>query len=520
MKFWLTSCVLLLGMSIMANAQTPQAKNNAAAGVDRTTPPAVSEPAPVTIPDVEKRTLSNGIPVWFTERHNTPLATVAMFVRAGAVKETPDKLGTASLTAELLDEGTEKYDAMQFAEQTDNLGAYFSIDQGYFGSTISLTIPAKRLNDGLDLMEQSILHPTFPQKEMDLIKGRTLTGFLQQRQTPSTLASCAFIKKIYESEPNNRQGSALDGTAQTFSAITHKDVEDFYAKYYIPGNASIAVTGDVDADKVMEMLEKRFGSWKNPKPSDEKVVNDFKSGLGKDVKDLAAASAIGAAGQGVRGKVSNGGRTIYVVDRPGAPQSVLRVGCVGFARSTNKFFPIKVMNTALGGSFMSRLNQNLRERNGYTYGARSTFTFRVEPGPFVISADVQADKTVPALKEIMKEVSGMSKKMPDDEIGRTRRYICYSYPASFETSIYLAQRILDMQLYNLPDDYYSTYVGNISKVGNDDMGVLRNTFFSPDNMTMVVVGDAKLIAEQAKQVPGWKVELIPVDDFMGPEVQP
>lgn len=518
-KFGLASCILMLGLSLMANAQTPQ--NNAAP--DRSQPPAVSSPDSVKIPPIVKRQLSNGIPVWFTQRTNTPMATVAMFIKAGAVSEAPDKMGVAALTANLLDEGTKKYDSMSFSEHVDDIGAFFSAEQAYFGNTVSITVPAQRLDSALELMSEAVLRPTFPQKEIDRLKKQYLTQFMQQRSEPSSLAGGAFLYKIYENEPGNRQRYGINGIAETYASLNRGDVVKFYGDYYTPANSFMAVTGNVDIEKTMACLEESFGKWQaagkteakaEPEKTQKEVAEEFKSGLGK------AAGFIGNAKANEAKVINAPGRIIYVVDRPGSPQSVLRVGCVGYARSTKHFFPLKVMNTVLGGSFMSRLNQNLRERNGYTYGARSAFVFRVEPGPFAVMADVQADKTVPALREMFTEIENMGKKIPADELKRTSNYICYGYPQSFETSGKLASRILEMKLYDLPDDYYDTFVRNIESVDDNAMNVPRQLFFHPNKMEAVVVGDAKTIEEQIKKQSSWKMELLPIDTFMGPEIAP
>ncbi|MBQ7502088.1 insulinase family protein [bacterium] len=502
----------------MASAQTPQ--NNAVP--DRSQVPAISSPESVKIPPIVKRQLSNGIPVWFTQRTNTPMATVAMFIKAGAVGEASDKMGTASLTADLLDEGTKKYTAMSFSEHVDDIGAYFSAEQAYFGNTVSITVPAKRLDAAVDLMSEALLQPTFPQEEIDRLKKQTLTGFMQKRSEPSALAGNAFMYKIYENDPQNRQRYGVNGTAQTYASITRDDIVKFYRDYYTPANTFVAVTGNVDVDKTMALLEETFGKWQaagktaeaKPKKTQLDIAAEFKNGLGR-------AAGLSESLKAPQAKVINApGRIIYVVDRPGSPQSVLRVGCVGYARSTEHFFPLRVMNTVLGGSFMSRLNQNLRERNGYTYGARSAFVFRVEPGPFAVMADVQSDKTVPALREVFSEIENMGKKIPEDELKRTRNYICYGYPQSFETSGKLAGRILEMKLYELPDDYYDTYVQNIESVDNKSMSVPRQLFFQPNRMEAIVVGDAKAIEKQIKEQTSWKMVLLPVDTFMGPEVAP
>ncbi|MBQ7528776.1 insulinase family protein, partial [bacterium] len=455
MKFWLTSCALLLGMTMMVNAQTPQVNESP----DRSKKPAITAPAPVQIPSIQKYKLSNGIPVWMIVRDNAPLTTVAMLIKAGASKDPADKLGIASLAASMLDEGTEKYDSLSFAEKLNNMGTSIDVDPNYFCTTVSITMLNRNVSDCVEMLEEAVRYPVFPEKELDRVKGQRLTTFLQQREEPRALVGCAFNHQVFAGDPSNRQAVSIDGTAQSYNSITREDLLKFHKENYTPENISIAVTGNVNPEQILTVLEERFGSWKSCEQKGRVKTSEIKN------KVSFVSNFLGKADR-ADSKIDKGdrGRTIYVVDRPGAPQSAIRVGCIGYERNNRNYFPLSVMNTALGGSFMSRLNQNLRERNGYTYGAGSVFSFRVEPGPFCVIVDVQADKTIPAVKEIFKELRAMKEPLPEDELDRTKKYICYGYPKSFETGSQLASRILEMQLYDLPDDYFSTYVDKVMSV--------------------------------------------------------
>ncbi|MBQ7528778.1 insulinase family protein [bacterium] len=495
MRFWFSSCVLVLGMAMMVNAQTPQVD-----GPDRSQRPVIGSPAPLRLPAIQKYNLSNGIPVWVMNKDDSYLATISIIVDAGANKEPTDKLGVAYLTTEMLRAGTEKYDTISFTDKLGDLGAILFNYSNEFYTELVIRMTNRNLEGGVEILEEAVRHPVFPDKELKRIKGDVLTNFIQSRKSPSTLANRAFLHRVYAQEPGNRQAVPVDGTAKTCASITRDDVVKFHKENYVPENISIFVAGNANTELVLSTLEKHFGSWQSSGLNDHKRIK-----VSDKVNKIAKKDQ---------------GQTIYVVDRPGSAQSVIRVGCIGYECNRRDYFPLKVMNEVLGGSFMSHLNQNLRERNGYTYVASSRFELLSEPGPFRVSADVQTDKTVPALKEILKEIRSMRNPIAKEELDRVKKHICYSLPEKFETSARLTTQMLHISLYNLPDDYLSTYVDNIMKVDNEAMEPYRVSFFGTRPMEVVIVGDAKAIAEQLKGVPEFHMELLPIEEFMGPEVKP
>ena len=362
---------------------------------------------------------------------------------------------------------------------------YFSSYAEYFCTNISITTINRNFEKSLEMLEEAVRHPTFPQQDLKRVMGEGLTSFVQTRDEPSSLADRALLYRVYAGDPNNRLSVPISGIAKTYASVTREDLLKFYHDNYTPEKTSISVCGKVDPEQVLTLLEKCFGDWEseNKLPQEKRLSERVNTSIS----------------QSLLVKIDNKKeQTIYVVDRPGSSQSIIRVGCVGYARNDPQYFPLTVMGTALGGSFMSRLNQNLRERNGYAYGSYGYFLFDAEPRPFIATADVQTDKTIPAVKEILKEIRFMKEPLSEDELERTKKYICYSFPHDFETTEKLMNKIRNMQLYGLPDDYYSTYVDNIMAVDQKSMVVPRVSFFGTRPMEIIVVGDAKVIAEQLK----------------------
>jgi len=463
----------------------------AGAGIpDRTTPPRPGLPPALKMPPVVKRQLPNGIPVWFVQRNKVPLVSVNLLFRAGAMQDPVGQAGLASFTTACLDEGAGARDSLEFADAVDMLGADLSANCSFDGTVVGLEVPTARLEPALDLMADMVLRPRFAQADIDRLRARFLTSFLQMRMDPSSLANAAFLRAVYGE--HHRYGTSSSGTAAQFAGLTRQDLLDFHRQLCHPALASFVVTGDVEPDQVMKLLGSRFGSWKASGPA---------------LSDVPTR-AVPARGRG-----------IFLVDRPDSPQSVLRVGMVGVERATPDFFPLQILNTVLGGSFTSRLNQNLRERNGFTYGASSSFAMRRAPGPFLVSTSVQADKTGAALGEILSELEAIRQPIPEPELLKARSYAAYSFPGEFETCTDLAAQVLEMQLYGLPDSYFSEYVARLLEVDAASTARAATRTLVPEDMALVVVGDARVVTPQLESLGLGQVRILEVDEFLGPAIQ-
>jgi predicted Zn-dependent peptidase len=280
------------------------------------------------------------------------------------------------------------------------------------------------------------------------------------------------------------------GTATTIASFTPDDLRAFYSSAFRPDNATLIVVGDVTPASVMPLLEKGFGAWKAP------------GGAPAHVK-------LPQVPQRTR-------REIYLVDKPGSAQTQIRIGSVGVPRSTPDYFPIQVMNTVFGGAFSARLNLNLREEHGYSYGAFSTFDMRLDAGPFAAMAGVQTDKTAEAIKEFFNEFEGMLAPVPPDELERAKNYISLRFPAGFETTGDISRRLEDALVYSLPDDYFSQYVQRIEAVTAADVQRVARQYLQPERMAVVLVGDRKVIEPGIRALNLGPIQILTIDDLFGP----
>jgi zinc protease len=256
---------------------------------------------------------------------------------------------------------------------------------------------------------------------------------------------------------------------------------------YQPGNAVLLVVGDVKLDAIVPQLEMQFGSWKGTSP---------------------ARTPVPQAPQVAQGQIT-------IVDMPGAEQSQIRIGWVGVPRSTPDYFTIEVLNTILGGSFTSRLNQNLREEHQYSYGASSRFDMRLSAGAFQAGAGVQTDKTAEALKEFFNELNGILKPVPEEELTKAKNYAALSFPSEFETSGDLSSKMEEMVIYNLPDRYFGGYIDNLQKVTAPAVQKVAGTYIQPKRFAVVVVGDRKVIEPGIRALNLGPVRVISVDEAVG-----
>ena len=455
---------------------------------DRTRPPQPGPPAPLRLPTIQKQKLSNGLPVWVVELHEVPVAQINLVVLSGTANDPPGKYGVASLVAAMLEEGAGSRSALEIADAVDYLGADLGAATASDSSSVRLHVPVTRLADALPIMADVALRPTFPTDELERQRQQRLTSLLQGRDDPPTISSVAFSRILYGK--GHRYGTPQMGTAETIKTFTSEDLRGFYRSAFRPENAVLLAVGDITADKAMPLFEKSFGAWKAP--------------------GAAASEKLPATDEPPV-------RQIYLVDMPGAPQSQIRIGRIGVPRSTADFFPIQVLNTILGGSFSSRLNNNLREVHGYAYGASSTFDMRADAGPFYAAAGVQTDKTAEALKEFFNELNAILKPVPADELARAKNYVALRFPSAFEATSDISRRLEDALVYKLPDDYFARYVQNIQAVAAADVRRVAQKYIKPDHLAVVVVGDLKAIEPGIRALNFGPIKVMTIDEVFGPK---
>jgi len=451
---------------------------------DRSVAPKPGPPPALKLPAIQKRTLSNGLPVWIVELHKVPVAHVTLAVKAGAGSDPRGKYGIANLTAEMLDEGAGSRDALQLADAVDYLGANLSTSSTSDASYVDLQVPVARLGDALPIMADVALRPTFPEDELKRVREDLLTSIVQAEDDPATLVQFAFPRIVFG--PQHRYGTMAFGTSATLKGFTVADLKQFHATHYVPAASLLIVTGDVTPETALARLEPVFGAWKGA---------------------AVQTTAVPAAAQLTS-------RQIYIVDKPGAAQSQIRIGWVGVPRSTPDYFALRVMNTILGEAFTSRLNQNLREEHGYAYGASSRFDMRGSAGPFYAAAGVQTDKTSESLTEFFKELDGIRKAVPADEVEKAKNYLALLMPRNFETTGSLANSLAQMFVYNLPADYYATYTQRIRAVTPADVQRVAEKYIQPDKFAIVVVGDRKVIEPAIKALNLGPIKAVEIDEIL------
>ena len=453
---------------------------------DRSRSPAPGAPAALDLPAIQKQTLPNGLAVWVVERHEVPIVQLSLLVRAGAGQDPAGKFGTASLTAALLDEGAGARSALEIADATEFLGASLTTNSSFDASAVRLNVPVARLADGLPLLADVALRPTFPEKELERLRQERLTLLLQARDDAASVAGMAFSRLVYGA--THRYGTGGIGTEATLKALTAADLRAFHTAWYQPANATLLVAGDITADRVMPLLRNAFASWR-----------------GGESRQATAVAAPGTPPVG-----------ITIVDKPDAEQSQIRVGSVGVPRSTPDYFPLLVLNTILGGAFTSRLNQNLREEHGYSYGASSGFDMRLGPGPFYAAAGVQTDKTADALCEFFKELNGIREPVGADELLKAKNYLALAFPGEFETTTDLSRRLEELILYRLPDDHFDRYVANVMAVTAAQVQRTAETYIQPSRFTVVIVGDRKTIEPGVRALELGPVRTATIDEALQP----
>ncbi len=477
MRMRLTFAAIVLTAAASLSAQAP----------DRSKPP-VPGPAPtLTLPAIQKQRLSNGLQVWLVEQHEVPVAQVNLVVRSGSADDPAGQFGVASLTAAMLMEGAGSLSSLDLADAVDFLGADLSAASSSDLSAVRLHAPVARLAEALPLMADVAQRPIFAQADLDRVRQQRLTSVLQGRDDANTIAALAFARTLFGT--THRFGTATMGTAATLRSFTVDNLRAFHSAAFRPDNATLIVVGDVTAAAILPLLEKSFGGWKAPTSP---VVH---------VKQPAPPTRTR--------------REVYLVDKPGAPQTQIRIGFVGVPRSTPDYFQLEVMNTILGGSFSSRLNLNLREEHGYTYGANSFFDMRNDAGPFTAFAGVQTDKTAESLTEFFNEFTGVLQPVPADELARGKNYVALGLPSGFETTGDISRRLEETLVYALPDDYFSRYVPNVQGVTTADVQRVARAYIRTDRMAVVVVGDRKAIEPGIRALNLGPVNIITIDQIFG-----
>ncbi|MCK9407964.1 MAG: insulinase family protein [Bacteroidetes bacterium] len=467
---------VLLINAVFVSAQSP----------DRTKPPVLGPTPSLKVNTLQKFTLTNGLQVVVYEKKEVPIIQLNLVIKAGSVNETSDKLGLSGMTANMMDEGAAGKSSLELSDEVDFLGADIGATGGLHNSAVTLRSTVSKFDSALKLFSDILLRPDFPVNELERLKKQYITSLFQGFDQPRVIAAAATSLLVYGKE--HQYGRTTVGNENTINSLTVDDLKNFYSMYYRPNNAFLVVVGDVNAKEIIVKLESALAGWQKGEVLSVSISKP------KQVD----------------------GRTIYLIDKPEAAQSVIRICRIGVDRKSDDYFPILVMNTILGGSFTSRLNSNLREKNGYAYGANSGFSMRPLPGPFIAASDVQTDKTDKALQEFMKELTAIAKPVADEELTKAKNFVALGYPDNFSSVGSIAYQIGEMIDYNLPESYFNDYIGKILAVTKDDVRRVAKKYIDTDDLVIIVVGDKTKVEKGLKESKIGKMINLTPTDVLGP----
>ncbi len=422
-------------------------------------------------PNFNDQILPSGIRLVTAPVAKLPVVTVLIIVDAGSTNDPGGKEGVAALTAGTLLEGSRRFDGAELAEKFEQLGTSVESGADWDSAFVKITVLSDHLEEATMLLGEAISGPIFPEREVERAKAERLAEILQLETEPRGLADEKFSEFLYTQE--SRYSKPDEGSTESVSALSRKDVEEFYRSRYRAGSTTVIMTGDVSTDQARTLIMRAFEQWASGSTANRPLI---------------------AAARTTR-------KSIHIVDKPEASQSELRAGHVGLPRKHPDFFPTLVMNAVLGGLFGSRINLNLREAHGYTYGASSFYDWRRGPGPFVVSTAVQSEVTAPALREILLEIDRIrAERISDEELSLARDYLDGVFPIRYETTAAIASALATLVIYNLPADYYESYRKNIRSVSADAVLKAARSHLHPDELQTIVVGDARVIRDSVSDL--------------------
>ncbi len=444
----------------------------------RDMPPPLA-PRALNIPDARQTRLANGLELMMIEDKRLPLISFRLSFRSGDANDPSQLPGLTDMLSHLVSEGTETRTSRQIAEEIERLGATLSIGSASDFTTIaasSLSIYAAEI---LDLIADVTMRSTFPQNEVDLAQENTKQLLIQQRAQPGFLASERMAKVIFGDHPY----ASISPTEEMLDALTRDDLLSFRRAMFIPNNSVLTVIGDFDSESLAAQIENLFAPW--PQGAIPQVNSPA---LPKRTE-----------------------RIIYLVDRPGSAQSNIVIVNEAITRTSGDYFPLLLMHTILGANASSRLFMNLREHKGYTYGAYSNLDARKLAGTFRATAEVRTAVTGASLHEFFYELNRIrDEAVTAEEITNAKSYLSGVFPIRIETQDGLIDQLVNIKMFDLPDDYLRTYRDRVNAVTTEEIQVVAEKYVTPDKAAIVIVGDAAEISDQIKPY-SEKIEIYDTD---------
>ena len=438
--------------------------------LDRTKIPPAGKTPELRVPTWTKTVLANGATLIVSERHGLPLVSFSITFLGGANQFEPaGRRGLAAITSSMMTEGTATRTGDQLSDALQLLGTNVSTNIGGEEGSMGFVSTTRNFEGTLAILSDMMLNSTFPADALERVRGRTLVALTQAKDQPTVVGAQVFAKILYgDTHPYGQRANET-----SVKAITREDVVTFQKAYFQPGRAIITVVGDVTAAKVKGAVERTFTAWKK---AGDKPSFDYPK-----LPERRPA-------------------TIYLVDKPGSPQSVVNIGLPGPPRNTPDYFALQVLNTILGGQFQSRLNANIREQKGYSYGVNSAFAYGKGPGAFRAGGSIFSAKTDAALIEFMKELKGIVGDRPitDEELQTAKDSLIQALPQRFASVSTIGSAITGLMVQGLPDNYYQNYAKSVSAVTKEDLLRVANLYIDLNHLAIVIVGDRSSVEPALK----------------------
>lgn len=433
------------------------------ASVDRSRLPVPGAGQAFRFPTIDKSALPNGLRVWSITHATIPLTSLLLLVRRGAASDPRGREGLAALTLDMLDEGSGDRSAIQMHEALAAIGAQLDTDIGPDASLLGTTVLSRFTDRAMHLLADMLVRPALRDEDFSRVRQLRLHRLMQLRDMPGALADRTFTNLLYGSHP---YGHTPLGNEVSLADMAVADVRAFHESILRPAETTVVAVGDCDHETIHRLAADAFGGWEGQAPTLTESGNDLPHPA-----------------------------RLNVVPRPGAPQSELRIGHVAVPRSTPDYYSLVAANMILGGQFVSRLNMNLREDKGFTYGARTAFEFRRQPGPFTLQVSVHTAATGRAIEESMAEIAGIRGGRPvtAEELAIGVAALTRGYARNFETAEQIARAVTQLLVHDLPDDYFAQFVPAVEQITPRDVMSAAERHLHPERLTTLIVGDLDAI---------------------------
>jgi zinc protease len=434
------------------------------------------------LPDYRKHLLENGAEIYLVRKNNLPIVRINFILNSGSKFDPDSRYGLSNLTAMCIDEGAGEFDALQLADEFDYLGAHFSIHSDSDIIILSLQTLSENFNAALNLLSSVIISPHFRENDFLREKRKILTRIEQLRDEPDYIANSAF--EFFLLGKQNPYAFPVIGTSKALHRTELSDTKEFYKSYFNSNNSSIVAVGDFEDEKLISLIDNTFQNWIEGKSSSIEI-----SGRSKTKSK------------------------IYILHKQDSVQTEIRIGHLSEKRNDENYFQKQILNLILGGQFSSRLNLNLREKHGYTYGISSRFNYLKDDAYFYVSTSVKTENTSVAINEILGELRKIREGITDDELNFAKSSITRRFPLNFETYSQIASNFGSKIVHDLPDNYFETFISNILNVNLEEVNTVADGSIMPDSALIVLCGDEKKIKEQIKNISLGEVMVVDYDQM-------